>query len=151
MDNITRIATLAEGKYQIIFGVRKTTFEAMLTILTGAYEAMRKRGGPERKLSVLDMLVIFFAYYHDYRTMENIGFDYGVHKQRICEAIAWVEQALIKDGTFSLPSKREFIKDGTEIVIAIVDATEQETERPQKNRKNLIPASKNATQSKTKS
>ena len=32
------------------------------------------------------------GYYRDYRTMENIAFDYGVHKQRICEAIAWVEE-----------------------------------------------------------
>jgi len=142
VDNITRIAKLAESKYQILFGVRKPTFDAMLAILMGAYEEMRKRGGPKRKLSVLDMLIIFFAYYHDYRTMENIGFDYGVHKQRICEAIAWVEQTLIKDGTFALPSKRELINDGTELVVAIVDATEQETERPKKTEKLLLGQAK---------
>ena len=64
--------------------------------------------------------------------MENIAFDYGVHKQRICEAITWVEQELIKDGTFSLLSKRELLRDDTEIVVAIVDVTECETERPKK-------------------
>jgi len=142
------MAKLAESKYQIVFGVRKPTFEAMHAILIGAYEEMRKRGGPKRKLSVLDMLIIFFAYYRDYRTMENIGFDYGVHKQRICEAITWVEQALIKDGTFALPSKRELINDDAGLTITIVDATEQETERPQKNRKSPIPVSKNAIPSK---
>ena len=56
MDNITRVAKLAEHKYQVLFGVRKTTFDAMLAILSDAYEEMRKRGGPKRKLSVLDML-----------------------------------------------------------------------------------------------
>ena len=132
MDNKTRIANLAEDKYQELFGVSKATFDAMLIILNCAYDAMRKRGGFRRKLSVLDMLVIFLGYYHDYRTMTNIAFDYGVHKQRISEAVAWVEQTLIKDGTFSLPSKRELAKNDTEIVIAIVDATEQETERPKK-------------------
>jgi len=151
MDNVRRMEGLAESKYQVLFGVRKTTFDAMLTILHSAYKEMRQRGGPKRKLSVLDMLVIFFAYYHDYRTMENIGFEYGVHKQRICEAIAWVEQSLIKEGSFALSSKRELVKEGTELVIVIVDATEQEIERPKKNRKNPIPASKNATPSKTKS
>ena len=151
MDNNKRIAELPEQKYQIVFGVRKTTFDAMFSILSSAYEEMRKRGGPKRKLSVLDMLIIFFAYYHDYRTMENIGFDYGVHKQRICEAIAWVEQTLIKDGAFSLPSKRELIKEGSELVIAIVDATEQETERPKKNKKIHIQVNTNATRSKLKS
>ena len=151
MDNIARISNLSEHKYQILFGVVKSTFDAMLAILNEAYEEMRKRGGPKRKLSVLDMLIIFFAYYDDYRTMENIGFDSCVHKQRICEAIAWVEQTLVKDGAFSLPSKRELMKEETELVIAIVDGTEQETERPQKNRKNSILASTNATPSKIKS
>jgi len=148
MDNKKRIEELKEEKYLVLFGVRKATFDAMLAILESAYKEMRKKGGPKRKLSVLDMLIIMLGYYHDYRTMENIGFDYGVHKQRICEAIAWVEQTLIKDGTFSLPSKREFLKDDTEIVVAIVDVTECETERPKKNSVSPTPANKNAIQSK---
>jgi hypothetical protein len=146
MDNIKRIGKLAEEKYKVIFGVSKETFDAMLSVLEGAYEEMRKNGGRKRKLSVLDMLVIMLGYYHDYRTMENIAFDYGVHKQRICEAITWVEQALIKDGSFALPSKRELLRTDTEIGSVIIDVTECETERPQKNRENPIPASKNATQ-----
>ena len=146
MDNKTRIENLPEEKYQVLFGVRKPTFDAMFAILENAYEKMRKKGGRNRKLSVLDMLVIMLGYYHDYRTMENIAFDYGVHKQRICEAVAWAEQVLIKDGTFSLPSKRELTKSNTEIVVAIADVTECETERPQKNRKNPTPGSKNVTQ-----
>ena len=135
---------MSDSKYHIIFGVQKLTFDAILAILERAYGEMRKRGGRKRKLSVLDMLVVWFAYYHDYRTMENIAFDYFCHKQRICEAIAWVEETLVKDGTFALPSKRELVKDGADIIIAIVDATECETERPQKNRGKATPASKNA-------
>jgi hypothetical protein len=151
MDNKTRIANLPESKYHVVFGVCKPTFDAILAILERAYEEMRKKGGRSRKLSVLDMLVVWFAYYHDYRTMENIAFDYLCHKQRICEAVAWVELAIIRDGMFALPSKRELVKAGTDLIIAIVDATECETERPQKNRKQAIPASKNAILSKTKS
>jgi hypothetical protein len=146
MDNKTRIESLAEEKYLVLFGVRKATFDAMLAMLENAYKEMRKKGGRKRKLSVLDMLIIMLGYYHDYRTMENIAFDYSVHKQRICEAIAWVEQTLIKDGTFALPSKRELSKPGTEMVVAIVDVTECETERPEKNRKSLTLESKNVTQ-----
>ena len=143
IDNLKRISQTPEGKYHTIFGVKKATFDAMLAILEHAYTKMRKKGGRKRKLSVLDMLVVWFAYYHDYRAMENIAFDYFCHKQRICEAIAWVEETLVKDGTFALPSKRELCKEGTDIIIAIVDATECETERPQKNRGNATPASKN--------
>jgi len=151
MDNVTRLSNLPEAKYQIRFGVTKPTFDGMLSILEKAYMEMRRKGGRKRKLSVLDMLIVWFAYMHDYRTMEDIGFDYSCHKQRICEAIGWVETTLIRDGTFSLPSKRELVKADTEIVIAIVDVTECETERPQKNRRNPTQASTNVTRSKTKS
>ena len=142
MDNNTRIANLAEERYQVLFGVHKATFDAMLAIHEGAYEEMRRKGGRRRQLSVLDMLVITLGYYHDYRTMENIAFDYGVHKQRISEAVAWVEQVLITDGTFSLPSKRELTKADTDIGVIIVDVTECETERPKKNSVRHTPASK---------
>lgn len=148
MDNKKRIENLKEEKYLVLFGVRKPTFDAMLAILESAYKEMRKKGGRRRKLSVLDMLIIMLGYYHDYRTMENIAFDYDVHKQRVCEAITWVEQTLIKDGAFSLPSKRELLKDDTEIVVAIVDVTECETERPKKNSRNPTQANKSIIQSK---
>jgi len=151
MDNKKRIEKMPESKYHTIFGVQKSTFDAIIAILEVAYKEMRKKGGRKRRLSVLDMLVVLFAYYHDYRTMENIAFDYGCHKQRICEAIAWVENVLVKNGTFALPSKRELVNVDTDMVIAIVDVTECETERPKKNRETAIQVSKNATQSKTKS
>ena len=135
MDNENRMAKLPEKKYLVTLGIRKPTFDAMLAILDSAYKEMRKKGGRKRKLSVLDMLLITLGYYHDYRTMENLGFDYGVHKQRISEAIDWVEQTLIKDRTFSLPSKRELIKEDSSVSIAIIDVTECETERPKHKQK----------------
>jgi hypothetical protein len=148
MDNITRIENLSEAKYLVLFGVRKPTFDAMLAILERAYEELRKRGGRRRKLSVLDMLVILLGYYHDYRTMENIAFEYGVHKQRVSEAVAWAERSLIRDGSFALPPKRELLKPSSEIIVAIADVTECETERPKKNRKMRIQENRNAIPSK---
>jgi len=145
MENKRRMEDLQEGKYQEIFGVHKPTFEKMQSILESAYKEMHEQGGRPSRLSVLDKLVVFFGYYHDYRTMTNIAFDYDVSKSRISDAVKWVEDTLSKDGTFSLPSKRELQKADTEIAIAIVDATECETERPKKNKKSPIQASKNAT------
>jgi hypothetical protein len=43
MDNKMRIDDLPEAKYQVLFGVRKATFDAMLAILARAYEKMRKK------------------------------------------------------------------------------------------------------------
>jgi hypothetical protein len=67
--------------------------------------------------------------------MENISFDYGVSKSRISDAVKWVEQTLIKNGTFSLPSKRELVKENSTVSIAIIDVTECETEQPKYNQK----------------
>ncbi len=150
MDNKTRIDTLHEKEYQVLFGIRKPTFEKVLSILESADTTKRKQGGRPSRLSVLDKLVVTLGYYHDYRTMQNIAFDYSVSKSRISDAVKWVEQTLIKDGSFALPSKREFLKTDSEIIVAILDATECETERPKKNRKNRTQGSANVTRSKTR-
>ena len=149
MDNIKRIAKLEDNEYQQIFGILKPTFEAMLAILEEAYERLHKQGGRPPKLSVLDRLVITLGYYREYRTMAHIAFDYDISKSCISDAVKWVEDSLLKNGTFSLPSKRELLKYDTEIEVVIVDATEQETERPQKNRRNHIQESTSATASKS--
>jgi len=146
MDNVKRIEKIKESEYQELFGIVKATFDKMLEILESAYKELHKDGGRPPRLSVLDKLVIMLGYYHDYRTMLNIAFDYDVSKSRISDAVKWVENTLVADGTFALPSKRELIKAETEIVIAIVDVKEQETERPKKNRKSHTPGNKNVTQ-----
>jgi predicted DNA-binding protein YlxM (UPF0122 family) len=146
INNKARISQLPSEKYLVTFGIRKPTFDKMLKILESAFKELHKQGGRPSRLSVLDKLIIMLGYYHDYRTMENIAFEYGVYKQRVSEAIAWVEQVLIKDGTFALPSKRELLKSDNDIQIVIVDATECETERPKKKQKKSYSGKKNDIQ-----
>jgi len=144
MDNKSRIAKLNEKNYQKIFGVTKPIFDEMLEILEDTTMRQHLKGGRPSKLSVLDRLIIFLGYYRDYRTMENIAFDYGVSKSTICESIRWTENTLIKSKKFALPSKRKLMADSN-IEAVIVDATECEIERPKKNRKNTIQARKRST------
>jgi len=151
MDNKSRIDKLREGDYLEFFGVRKPTFEKMLSVLENAFAGLHGQGGRTPRLGVLDKLVVTLGYCHDYRTMQDIAFDYGVSKSRISDAVKWVGQALLRDGTFALPSKREMLKADTQAVIAVVDATECETQRPQKKSGNRIPGRRSATSSKTRS
>jgi len=144
IENKKRIEKMKESEYHEIFGMEKATFEKMLEILEKEYAEMHKQGGRPPRLSVLDKLVVMLGYYHDYRTMTNIAFDYDVSKSRISDAVKWVENTLIKEGTLSLPSKRELKSAETEILIAIGDVKEQETERPKKNKKSHIQGNKNA-------
>ena len=137
INNVERIKKLKEENYQKIFGIKKNTFDKMLKLLNEAYRIEHLRGGHPPKLSVLDRLVIMLSYYRNYRTMENIAFEYGVSKSTICECVKWVENILIKSEEFSLPKKRELVRD-TEIEVVLVDATECEIERPKKNSGNII-------------
>ena len=139
MDNVKRIAKLKEKEYQRIFGVKKAIFHEMLEILEEQYTNEHKRGGHPLKLSILDKLVIMLGYYHDYRTMENIAFDYGISKSTVYESIRWVENTLINSRKFSLPSKRS-LTSNLDIDVVLVDATECEIERPQKNKSSITPA-----------
>lgn len=135
MNNEERINNLKEEQYQKIFGIKKNTFDKMLEILNSSYIELHSQGGKKPKLSVLDKLIIMLDYYREYRSMENIAFDYGVVKSTICDSIKWVETVLIKDGTFSLPKKRILQEENIEIDAVLIDATECEIERPKKNKK----------------
>ena len=144
MNNQERIAHLKAKDYQKYLGVKKKTLDVMLQILEKDYQRKHKLGGRPPKLSVLDKLMIMLQYYREYRVMDNIAFDYGVSKSTISDAIKWVEETLVKDGIFRLPSKRKLLED-LSLEVVLVDATECEIERPQKISAGITPARKRST------
>lgn len=109
----------------------------MRKILNDEYEKTYKKGGRPSVLSVLDKLIIMLEYYHEYRTMEHIAFDYDTNKSTVCDATHWTESVLIKSETFHLPSKKRLAED-TSVEIIVVDATEVEIECPQKTERILF-------------
>jgi len=133
IDNEKRIHGLHDNQYKELLGVDKRTFQKMLGILLDAHIKLHSKGGKPPKLTVLDKLVITLGYWREYRTYRNIAFDYGVGKTAIGDSVIWVEDTLIKDGTFSLPSKREMQRKDNIVCVAVVDVTEQEVERPKKD------------------
>ena len=145
MSNEERIEKLAEEKYQEVFGVKKGTFDRMWEIMEEDFQRKHQKGGRKPTRSVLDKLVIMLQYYREYRTMQNIAFEYGVQKSTISDAVAWVEETLIRSGQFRLPSKRELLKQDGCLEVVLVDATECEIERPKKNRKSITPEKRKDT------
>ena len=140
-NNEQRILKLDAGSYQTLFGVKKNTFDLMLSVLEAAFKDLHKRGGKPTKLTVLDKLIITLDYYKNYRPFDRIAFDYSVGKSAICKSVAWVESVLIKDKRFQLPNKKELGK--TEFEVILVDCTESPIQRPKKNSENITPANKN--------
>ena len=144
--NEERIRSLKEEQYKGLFGVTKTVFNSMVEVLNAEYKKQHALGGKPPKLSVTDRLVITLDYYKDYRPFDRIGYDYGVKGPAILKVIRWVEDTLIKDARFHLPSKKELRESNFEVIL--VDCTESPIQRPKKNSGNTTRARKNGTQSK---
>jgi hypothetical protein len=84
-----------------------------------------------------DKLPLALQYWREYRTMEHLAYEYDTHKSVVCRSIPWVEETLIKDGSFRLPGKKVLRENAAPLEIILVDVTESPIERPKKN---IIPA-----------
>ena len=127
-----------DKQFRRITGVKRATFEKMLEILKKAYAEKHRRRGRKPKLSIEEQLLAALEYWREYRTYAHIAANYGIDESNIYRSIKWIEETLIKDGTFSLPGRKELLKSDAEYEVILVDATETPVERPQKNKENII-------------
>ncbi len=127
-----------EEQFRRITGVKRKTFQKMVEILQQAYVKKHRRRGRKPKLSIEDQLLATLEYLREYRTYAPIAASFGIAESNIYRTIRWVEDTLIKDGTFSLPGRKSLTKRDVEFDLILVDATETPIERPQKNRKSII-------------
>lgn len=133
---------LSNGQFRRITGVKRDTFGKMLEKLEAAEDAKRAKGGPKPKLTLEEMLLAALEYWREYRTYAHIAVGYGISESQMFRIVKWVEDTLIKDGTFSLPGKKALLKSDAEYEVVLIDATETPIERPKKGSKTGIPARK---------
>jgi len=108
----------------------------MLEILHQAFDELHKQGGkPLTKLQVEDKLLLTLQYWREYRTMEHLAYEYGVAKSAVHSAMVWVENTLVRDGTFRLPGKNCLIAGENKPQTILIDVTESPIERPKKTAK----------------
>ena len=131
-----------DTQFRRITGVKRAAFEKMLEILKNSYAEKHRRRGRNLKLSIEDQLLAALEYWREYRTYAHIAESYGIAESNMYRNIRWIEEVLIKDGTFSLPGKKELLKSDAEYEVILIDATESPVERPQKNRENTTQARK---------
>ena len=134
-----------EVLFKRLYGVSSATFKKMLLILQKEYNTMHMRGGKPPKLKPKEKLFITLKYLREYRTMDSIAAEYGVCKGTICLSIKWVEDTLVKDGTFALPGKKVLKRKSASIEYIVVDVTESPINRPKENQKEYYSGKKNAT------
>jgi uncharacterized protein YerC len=136
------ISEYRDSKFRRITGVKRTTFEKMLEILRPHKDILTSKGGPKPKLCLEDMLLITLEYLREYRTYAHISASYGISESSISRIIKWVENILIKDGTFSLPGRKALLKSDMEYEVILIDATESPIERPKKDKNTGIQGRK---------
>lgn len=101
MDYYAKAEQLNDKDFKQFTGVERTTFEAMVKMLTEAYESKPKkwRGGGKKKLTVENRLLLTLKYLRQYVTQQELAFELG--ETTVCDTIKWVENILIRDGSFS--------------------------------------------------
>ena len=136
------IGKYSNSQFRRITGVQRLTFEKMLEILKEAMSEKLSRGGRKPTLSEEEMLLAALEYWREYRTYAHIAASYGIHESNMYRLIKWVEDVLVKDGTFSLPGKKALLKSNVEHEVVQIDVTESPVERPKRGKSSTIPARK---------
>jgi hypothetical protein len=121
-----------EGKFRRVTGVRRRTFNRKVEVLKKAEAIRRSKGGPKPKLSVEDMLLAALEYWREYRTYIHISVIFELSESQIYRIVKWVEDVLVKDGTFSLPGKKALLDPKADYEVILYDGTESPIERPKK-------------------
>jgi hypothetical protein len=128
--------------FRRLTGVKRTTFDVMVSILREAEAVLKAQGGKPNKLVIEDRLFMTLEYLREYRTYFHISRSYGISESACYRNIRWVEDTLIKDGKFSLPGRKALLKSDVEYEVVLIDATESPIERPKKNKNTSTQARK---------
>lgn len=136
-----QIQGLEEDKFRRLTGVKRSTFEKMISILNDADIKKKAKGGRKNKLSIEDQLLMALEYIREYRTYFHTSQSYGVSESTAYKTVKWVEDTLIKHPEFSLPGRKTLLKSDMDYEVVLIDATETPIERPKKDR-NIITREK---------
>lgn len=140
MNYYQKYKQFSDAKFRRMVGVTKEQFAAIL-ILFQAYvdKNWTKRGRPSN-FSLEDRLLLTFRYLRDYPTFVVLGNEFGISESFCNKIFNKVSQALVK--ILKLPNLNQLENTGTIIEKVLIDACEQETERPKKKQKTKFSGKK---------
>ena len=132
-----------------LFGLSVDEFERIVKAVEPQWEKRvvkrYKRPGRKNKLSLSEQILMLLLYYRSYTTQIFIGFLFGIDDSRVCRQIQRLEPLLAK--VMASTKTRHLHQE--EIEEIIVDATEQQIERPKKGQKAFYSGKKKRHTNKT--
>lgn len=118
------------GIFRRVFGVDPTEFEEILSRVTPIWAndiiGNYKRPGRFPQLNLREMILLLLLYYRHYITQEFVGMLFDHHKSNVCRIIKKLEPVLLK--VMQLPERDGLSEE--EVHDLIIDATENQIERP---------------------
>lgn len=147
MSKYSELMRIKPKSFKRFLGVSEETLVKMVEVYK-EYEINKKLGqgkGGRKGLCSEDKVLLMLGYYREYRTLEHIGFDYGVSEATASRIVRDVESALLGSGKFSLPSKRALYESEIELEYIAIDTTECPIQRPKKNKKSTTVGRKSDT------
>lgn len=145
------IGRLTDEEFRRLTGVKKPVFEEMAAIIRDAEDLRRLNGGPKRRFSAEDQVLIMLEYWREYRTQFHMAGSRGVSESLIHKTIMECENALIRSGKFTLPGKKALLKSDMQYEVVLIDASESPVERPKKNSGSGTPARRSGTRKRPSS
>jgi hypothetical protein len=122
--------------FSSIFGLNIREFEVLVTKVERLFNKKvikkYKRPGRSYKLDMKSMVMILLMYYRHYVTQRFIGVMFGLDVANVCRIIRKLEPILSQ--IMKLPNRTGLQPDELRSLI-IIDATENQIERPKKNQK----------------
>lgn len=140
-----QIKELEEEKFRRLTGVKRSTFDKMVGILSEADREKKIRGGRKNKLSLEDRLLMALEYIREYRTYFHVSQSYGVSESTAYDTIKWIEETLVKHPSLALPGRKALLKSDVDYDVILIDATETPIERPKKNKSIITQAKRKDT------
>jgi hypothetical protein len=132
MSKYEELKQLPPAQFRRLTGVKPETFSEMVSILIAVKNSRYRKAGRKGELTIEDKLLMALEYLREYRTYFHLGRSYGLSESACYRACRWVEDTLIKSGTFSLPGKKALLKSEVKYEVILVDASESPIERPKK-------------------
>ena len=138
--------------FRAMTGLSKEKYNELLLELVPLYEkselkrlsnSKRQRkigGGRKKELLLEDQLMMLLMYYRLYISQEFLGIIFNLHNCNVSRQINYLEPLLSQ--IFKIPSKKVSLSEAElteeEIIEFFVDATEQQIERPTKDKNAII-------------
>jgi hypothetical protein len=133
---------LCDEEFRRLTGVKRTTFEKMVSILKEAEKKKKAFGGKPNNLVMEDRLLMALEYIREYRTYFHAATSYGISESACYRNIRWIEDTLIKHPDFALPGRKALLKSDMKYEVVLIEATESPVERPKKNKNTIIQGRK---------